>query len=231
MTERPRRKHSEVLREALPLEGARIADVGCGDGGLVRFMARQGARVTGIEPSAGQLGRARAAEPAADEDYRQGRAEALPFAEGELDAVVFFNSLHHVPVEVQGAALDEAARVLRPGGCVYVVEPLAEGRFFELMRPIEDETHVRAKALEALEAARARPDLSEEREDFYDAPYKYDSFEAFRDGIVAVDEGRRARVEAAEEALRAGFEAAAEARDGAFWFTQPCRLNLLRKTG
>ena len=231
MTDRPKRKHSEVLREVLPLDGARIADVGCGDGGLVRFMARQGARVTGIEPSPGQLGRARAAEPAGDEDYLEGRAEVLPFADGELDAVVFFNSLHHIPVQVQGAALDEAARVVRPGGCIYVVEPLAEGRFFELMRPIEDETHVRAKAFEALTAAKAWSDLTEEREDFYDAPYKYESFEAFRDGIVAVDEGRKAKVEALDADLRRGFEAVAEARDGAFWFTQPCRLNLLRKTG
>ncbi len=43
MTSAPRRKHSAVLREILPLAGARIADIGCGDGGLVR-LARGGFR-------------------------------------------------------------------------------------------------------------------------------------------------------------------------------------------
>ena len=43
MTSAPRRKHSAVLREILPLAGARITDIGCGDGGLVRLMTRAGA--------------------------------------------------------------------------------------------------------------------------------------------------------------------------------------------
>ena len=48
MTALPRRKHTAVMREYLPmLEGTRAADLGCGDGALVRFMTREGARVIG----------------------------------------------------------------------------------------------------------------------------------------------------------------------------------------
>jgi ubiquinone/menaquinone biosynthesis C-methylase UbiE len=231
MTKPPRRKHSEVLRQHLPMKGARIADVGCGDGSLARFMTRERARVTGIEPAEHRLARARAAEPVGDETYLKGIAEHLPFEDESLDGVVFFNSLHHVPVEGQGRALEEAARVLRPGGLVYVQEPLAAGPHFELVRPIEDETEVRAKALEAVAATVAAGLLEQTLELVYDAPYKVVDFEAFKDGVIAVDETRRPRFEAMESDLRTAFEVLAERRDDGYWLFQPSRLNLLRKAG
>jgi len=227
----PRRKHSHVLREHLPLKGARLVDIGCGDGALVRLMTREGARVTGIECSESQLARARAAEPAGEEDYLPGRAEDLPFEADSLDAAVFFNSLHHVPVESQAKALEEAARVVKPGGVVYVQEPIAAGAHFELMRPIEDETFVRAKAQEAIAAAAQGPALRAELEAVYDAPIRRGNFEEFKAELIAVDAGRRAGIEAAETTLKAAFEAAGEVRDGATWFDQPSRLSLLRKVG
>ena len=228
-TEAPLLKHSDVLRRHLPLEGARIADVGCGDGALVRVMARGGAWVLGIDPGAGQLARARAAEPARDESYLCALGEALPLPDGCLDALVYFNALHHVPVARQGAALAEAARVLRPGGLLYVQEPLAEGGYFEIMRPIEDETEVRAEAYKALKTAAAGGALEEVEESFYRAPFRVKSAEAFLDGLIAVDPARRSAVEAAEASLRRGFLAAAEQRDDGFWFEIPSRLNLLRR--
>ncbi len=229
MNKPPRRKHSDVMREYLPLKGTRVADIGCGDGSLARFMTREGATVTGIEPSERQLARARAAEPTGGETYLQGVAEHLPFEDESLDAAVFFNSLHHVPVEGQARALAEAARVVRMGGLIYVQEPLAAGPHFELVRPIEDETHVRAKAEEAIEATVAAGLLVQDLELVYDAPYKIADFEAFKAGVIAVDEGRRPRFEAMEEDLRTAFEALAERRDDGYWLFQPARLNLLRK--
>jgi len=228
MTRIPLLKHTEVLRQRLALAGSAIADVGCGDGGLVRAMARGGAWVIGIDPGPQQLARARAAEPAGDEVYLCALGEALPLTEACLDALVYFNALHHVPVAVQSAALEEAARVLRPGGLVYVQEPLAEGDYFELVRPVEDETEVRARAYGALKAG-ADGKLSETEEFRYRAPFRVKSVEAFLSGLIAVDPARRPAVEAAEKSLRQGFLAAAEQRDGAFWFEIPSRLNLLRR--
>jgi hypothetical protein len=110
-----------------------------------------------------------------------------------------------------------------------VQEPLAAGPHFELVRPIEDETQVRAKAEEAIEATVAAGLLVQDLELFYEAPYKVADFEAFKAGVIAVDEGRRPRFEAMEEDLRTAFEALAERRDDAYWLFQPARLNLLRK--
>lgn len=48
-------------------------------------------------------------------------AEALPFGEGELGALVLFDVLHHVAAPA--AFFAEAIRVLRPGGRVVLLEP------------------------------------------------------------------------------------------------------------
>ena len=228
-TQVPRRKHGEVIAELLPLKGARVADIGCGDGGLVRLMTRMGARVTGIEPSPGQLARARAVAAAGDEDYLRAGAEDLPLPEAALEGAVFFNSLHHVPVPLQDKALAEAARVIRPEGFLYILEPLAEGPSFRAGRLIDDETEVRARAYEAIQAAAEGPLFRAEREMTYLTAVRYDSFAHFRDHVIAVDERRRPRVEAKEAALRQAFEANGELRDGVYHFDQPCRLNLLRR--
>lgn len=229
MSSYPRRKHTHVMRSHLKLAGARVADVGCGDGALVRFMTREGAETIGIDCTPSQMARARAAEPAGAERYVFAGGEALPLADGCLDIVVFFNSLHHVPVELQGQALDEARRVLEPGGLLFVMEPLAEGGFFELMRPVDDETFVRARATEALKAAAESAAFTEELEERYAAPFQYESFAACKANMLSIDDARRAAFEARESDLAAGFAAIAERRDGAFWFDQPSRLNLLRR--
>ena len=217
------------MEEVLEFAGARVADIGCGDGALVRLMTRLGARATGIDPSEGQLARARAAEAAGSEDYLPGVAENLPLPDASLDIAVFFNALHHVPVEHQAQALAEAARALKPGGRLFVVEPIAEGPNFAVGRRIDDETQVRAKAYEALGAAAQGPEFEAEREFTYVTEIRYDSFETYRDRIIAVDERRRPAVEAQEDALRDAFEANAERREGIFVLEQPARLNLLRR--
>lgn len=63
----------------------------------------------------------------------RGVGERLPFAGGTFDLVLFFNSLPHVPPGAQAAALAEAARVLRTGGDLVVVEPPAGGPGFDLL--------------------------------------------------------------------------------------------------
>jgi SAM-dependent methyltransferase len=50
-----------------------------------------------------------------------GDMEALPFRDGSFDAVMFVAALHHVPQPLR--ALEEARRVLRPGGRLFAFEP------------------------------------------------------------------------------------------------------------
>jgi len=193
------------------------------------MMAREGAQATGLEISDAQLARARAESPVGGEAYRVGRAEALPFEDGAFDIVVFFNSLHHVPIESQAKAIVEAARVLETGGHLFVIEPVAEGPLFDLMRPVDDETEVRATAYAALRHAADGPAFEEICEYGFATDYCYASFEAFKDGVLQVDDSRRAALELHEAQLREDFERTADRTEAGYSFTHPKRLNLLER--
>lgn len=224
-----KRRNTDVIVETLALEGKRVIDVGCGDGALARLMARFGAHVLGVECSPRQLAKARAAAKVADEEIVEGVGQALPADDESADAVVFFNSLHHIPIAFQAKALAEAARVLKPGGEVYVSEPLPWGAFFEAVQPIDDETWVRGAALSTVKGAWVHG-LEEESEFTYLHPMVLKDYEAFRDKIVSANSEREARFVELDAQMRERFARLAKpAEDGGFSFEQPMRVNLLRK--
>ncbi len=158
-----------MLERLAPPYAKDVVDIGCGGGALVRALTGLGARVTGVEISESQLAGAIAQDNGGGARYLVGRAERLPLDDSSVDIVVFMRSLHHVPHDQLGAALAEARRVIRPGGAVYVAEPLAEGSFFELTRMVDDETGVRAAAQAALTHA-ADDGLRRSTTVEYDAP-------------------------------------------------------------
>lgn len=227
MTAPARRKALDIIAERVDLAGRRVVDVGCGEGGLVRALAQLGATAVGVECGAEMLARARAADSVGGERYVEGVAEALPLPDESADVVVFMNSLHHVPPEMMGEALSEAARVLAPGGLVLVNEPIAEGAFFQLTRLVEDEEAVRAAAYAAVKDAVAAGRFAERAEIVYLNPVRFDGYAAFATRMGLIDGTRKARVAAGEAVLRERFHALATPRDGAFFFDQPARLNIL----
>ncbi|MGF1639873.1 MAG: class I SAM-dependent methyltransferase [Rhodospirillales bacterium] len=220
-----KRTNREVLEEILDPAGKTVIDIGCGDGSLVRLLTRLGARVVGIEASPKQLSLARAAESVGDERYLQGHAQELPADNRSVDIVIFLNSLHHVNVDDQIPALKEAARVLRHGGMLYVSEPLAEGPYFELMRPVHDETEVRRRAYEVLGQAHLFGFVAV-RELVHVNPVLIKDFKAFERRITLVNPDVRIRFDEQLEDLRQAFERLGERTADGRVFDQPMRVNV-----
>jgi hypothetical protein len=204
-----------------------VLDVGCGDGWLVRRLVAAGARAVGVDPQDAAIERARAEDPGGR--YAVAGAQELPFDDASFDAVVLFNSLHHVPPADLDVALAEAARVLRDGGRLYAQEPLAEGEFFALTRPVDDETAVRAAAQAALDrAARSERFVEVAQRDGVVAMRLAD-VEALHRMMVGVEPERAATIAAHERSLRDGFATLGRPAAGGREFEQPVRVRVLAR--
>lgn len=90
-------------------------DVGCGSGQGTNLLAPHFTRVVGTDISPAQLEMASANRSPPNVSYRQCPAEELPFESGEVDLVTAMTAAHWFD---RPRFLQEAGRVLRPGGCM-----------------------------------------------------------------------------------------------------------------
>ena len=104
-----------------------VGDIGCGTGQLTETIAPHVRRVVAVDASPDMLDAARTRlHDAPNVDLRQGDLESLPLQDGELDAAMLSLVLHYAPEPAR--ALEEVARVLRPGGRLLIVDMLPHER-------------------------------------------------------------------------------------------------------
>ena len=107
--------------------GWTVGDLGCGTGETSAAFAPFVARTIAVDRSGEMLHSARRRlRDMPNVDVRRGELEALPIADGELDAAVMILVLHHVPDPA--AVLREAARTLEPGGRFVLCDMLPHDR-------------------------------------------------------------------------------------------------------
>lgn len=111
--------------------GTELLDACCGPGVIASAALARGANVIGLDFSAEVVALAR--REVAGVEFHQGDVQALPFGDDRFDAVVCGYGIIHVPDPAR--ALDELARVLKPGGrlAVSVWEPPLPGNGFGLL--------------------------------------------------------------------------------------------------
>ncbi len=130
---------ADHLERWIPLAGRRLLDLGCGLGSLLLEARRRGAEVVGLEPDAASLALSRhrlQRAGAAGGCLLAAQGERLPLADGRLDIVTCCSVLEHVQDPL--AVLREVARVLRPGGLLYLGVPNALGfveRHYKVVLP------------------------------------------------------------------------------------------------
>ena len=131
----------EAVIWALPLGARQVLDLGAGTGRLTERLLAVGMDVVAVEP----LENMRRHIPAAA-DARDGTAEAIPLADGSVDAVVAGQAFHWFDIP---RAMAEIFRVLRPGGTV--------GLFWNMLDDREPWVHAFATAIVAEERLTAMP--------------------------------------------------------------------------
>ena len=106
----------------------RLLDVGTGTGRMIELLGPKALQAIGVDKSSEMLRLARVKLESAGipSSLRQADMYALPLADGSADSVVIHQVLHYA--HNPAAALAEAARVLRPGGRLLVVDFAAHDR-------------------------------------------------------------------------------------------------------
>ena len=111
----------EWIQGLAPLQGCKVADVGCGGGILADAMARKGAQVLGIDLAGKSLKVAQLHALEAGTQgvqYREISAEDLAREQpGQFDVVTCMEMLEHVPDPA--SVVQACAQMVRPGGWVF----------------------------------------------------------------------------------------------------------------
>ena len=131
----------------------RVIELGCGAAQLSRRLLERfpASEVTALEVDERQHAK-NVAVPQPGITFMKAGAQAVPLGDAQFDLALMLKSLHHVPVPLMAHALAEVARLLKPGGHLYVSEPVFGGPLNEVMRLFHDEQVVRAAAQAALDA-------------------------------------------------------------------------------
>lgn len=117
------RRVVDRLRREHPLAGQRVLDIGCGSGGLAIALAEANAVVDAIEPDPIRFrwAQERIAGHGAAVTLTAAKAERLPYPDDTFAVVTLDSVIEHV--EDPALVVKEVARVVRPGGIVYMVSP------------------------------------------------------------------------------------------------------------
>lgn len=231
----------DVLAAMLPLQhlaqhkaAVNVIELGCGNARLSRELLELGLarHVTALEVDARQHAQ-NVANPHANLTCLLASAASVPCGDASFDLALMLKSLHHVPLHEMGRALNEVARVLKPGGWFYVSEPVYEGPLNDIVKLFNDEGMVRMSAQLVLDEALDRHDSPWKtlQEEHFDMPARYADWADFEQRMLyptfadhRIDEAKRATVRAAFEQY-----VAKQTTSGGVRFTRPMHVRLLQK--
>jgi ubiquinone/menaquinone biosynthesis C-methylase UbiE len=136
---------ANLLRIAERTGTKRVLDVGCGTGFVIGLLADSFDEIHGIDPTRAMLDKVDVSS--GNVTLHEGVVESLPFPDGWFDLVTAYSVFHHLADH--RPALAETARVLRPGGVLYVdLEP--NRSFWSAIADVERAQGGRSNELDAI---------------------------------------------------------------------------------
>ena len=220
----------ETLYERLlPLDGARILELGCGAGMLTRRIAQAGQRrnLAAYEVDKAQHRKNLQSAAVANIEFKYGGAESIPEPDASFDIVLMFKSLHHVPVAAMPQALREIHRVLKPGGWLYVSEPIFAGAFNDVIKRFHDEQAVREAAFAALVQAVDDGLFALSDEVFFNAEVGFKDFAEFEAQVIGATHSNHQLDDDTYQAVKSDFERHLGPAGASF--EAPMRVDVLNK--
>ena len=217
-----------IYRQCLPLGGAKILELGCGTAVHTVAIAsyEPSASITAYEIDAIQH-RKNELLASSNISFKFGGAQAIAEPDGTFDVVMMFKSLHHVPLDDLDLAFAEISRVLKPGGLLYLSEPVFAGPFNEILRLFHDEEKVRRAAFEATCRAVSSGQFSSAEEIFFNSLVRFEDFADFEYKVINVTHSDHQLDVDLHNLVKKRFEQS-QTQDGAR-FSAPMRVNVLKK--
>jgi ubiquinone/menaquinone biosynthesis C-methylase UbiE len=118
--------HNMLLHQSAIESGHKVLEIGCGTGNLTLLAKRLNpdAHFVGLDPDPKALARARrkARRSGSTLKFEQGFSEQLPYPDASIDRVLSAFMLHHVQPDAKLLTIQQAFRVLRPGGSLHLVD-------------------------------------------------------------------------------------------------------------
>ena len=218
----------ELLNELIPLNAQRIVELGCGAAKLGRSLVARFAQCewVGLEVDKIQHA-ANLSAPAPRMQFVESGAQAIPFGDATFDLAIMLKSLHHVPMALLDVALNEAWRVLRPDGLLYVSEPVFAGELNEISRLFNDEEFVRAQAQQALDRALTSGNWTTHAEVRFNMPAHFKDVDDYMRRMLDVTFAERSFEEAMRAQIRERFAPHMTASGANF--ARPMHVRVLRK--
>ncbi|MFZ4625330.1 MAG: class I SAM-dependent methyltransferase [Rhodoferax sp.] len=220
----------DLLASLVHLPGTQLIELGCG---AAQFAAALLARfpcagVTGLEVDERQMAKNLAAPATPGLSFVNAGAQAIPFAATRFDGALMLKSLHHIPMPLMAQALAEVARVLKPGGWLYVSEPVYAGPLNDIMCLFNDEEVVRAAAQRALDAALQTGQWQAVTDRRFEMPVHFADFATFEQRMMRPTYANHQINDTLHTAIRQRFESHLGPQGVSL--TRPMHGRLLRKT-
>jgi len=219
----------EIMEQVLPMQGMRVLELGCGRAWMTRRISElfQPQEIIATEVDRIQHEKNLQIDDLPNVRFVYGGAEQIDLPDHSVDRALMLKSLHHVPRELMEAALQEIARVLKPGGLAYMSEPVYQGDFNDILRLFHDEKEVRELAFEAVRQAVRGGTFELQEEIFFNSPGHYRDFSEFDERMLQVTHTDHQISSDLYQRIESAFER--HMTDDGAHFLKPSRVDLLRK--
>ena len=220
---------SEIYNRLLALDGKHILELGCGSAEITRNIATSGSdrKITALEVDEIAYEKNLQITDLPNVTFGLSGAQEIPLADESVDVVFMFKSLHHVPLELMEPSIREIRRVLKPGGLLYVSEPVFAGDFNEILRLFHDEQKVREAAFNTVKKAVDEGLFSLLEETFFNSPMKFENFSEFENNTIKATHSDHKLDEQLYALVKQRFEQ--HIGDDGAHFLIPIRVDLLQK--